>query len=613
MAANYLGGGGPETWMAEDGSMLYSPSALQGRRAYAMSLMRNQRETRNAGDGLNNAANSIFAAMLLKDADAADQKMLLQQKEGGDLFSKSMTTPGSTGAQQTYVQPGASTTTGYTPGTPITPSAWTDAINSKVPEEMRPYFQALYKGEGGMTGAKSSTGAWGGPQWLESTGKQYGLVGPGFDHRNDPERSTAAAVQFTNDNRAALAKALGREPTWQETALAHQQGAGGAIKLLTNPNARAGDVVPARNLQVNRIDPNLNAGAAAQQIMRYYNIPQSQQGAPPVQVAQGGPSMNMPVQMGPGVTSYGGGTGSGITPQHIAAAKWAMANPSIATAEQKAMAQDIFKRAQEPGAWQDLGNGMFRTPEGNLVHRQGSPIIQDNKAFQQDAYGNLKPLPVQTAGGQEGGPGFGGYASPNQIGLSDQQKETLKFYSGQREKHVAGMQQAASERQKLNALQSALNMVAQRGPVAEALQPFREVGASFGIKDIQAVKGQEAMAIRQSMNDIVNEMFTRGAISDGDRKAALQAVAGIGSFKNTEKALMDVLYNANSRRIGLGQISTLYNQGKLNDPTFIKYHDLIANDPNVSKNFMVDSETGEVSYFNPQTRREEIVVPGVRR
>lgn len=69
-------------------------------------------------------------------------------------------------------------------------------------------------------------------QFLKGTARDYGLANP-----FDPEQATDAAARLARDNAAALRRALGRDPTDSELYLAHQQGAGGAAKILTNPNA----------------------------------------------------------------------------------------------------------------------------------------------------------------------------------------------------------------------------------------------------------------------------------------------------------------------------------------------------------------------------------------
>jgi hypothetical protein len=75
-------------------------------------------------------------------------------------------------------------------------------------------------------------------QFIDSTRKQYGNFDP-----YDPVASSDAAARLAKDNSAHLQRAIGRAPTPSEMYLAHQQGAGGAAKLLTNPNAPAAQLV----------------------------------------------------------------------------------------------------------------------------------------------------------------------------------------------------------------------------------------------------------------------------------------------------------------------------------------------------------------------------------
>lgn len=77
-------------------------------------------------------------------------------------------------------------------------------------------------------------------QFMPQTWAQYG-------HGNiyDPAANTDAAMRYARDNEAAFTKAIGRPPTNGERYVMHQQGPGGAIKLLTHPDAMATDIVGA--------------------------------------------------------------------------------------------------------------------------------------------------------------------------------------------------------------------------------------------------------------------------------------------------------------------------------------------------------------------------------
>lgn len=71
-------------------------------------------------------------------------------------------------------------------------------------------------------------------QFLDGTAAQYGLK-----NKFDPVASAEAAARLTADNASTLSRALGRAPDGAELYLAHQQGAGGALNILRDPNGPA--------------------------------------------------------------------------------------------------------------------------------------------------------------------------------------------------------------------------------------------------------------------------------------------------------------------------------------------------------------------------------------
>lgn len=92
---------------------------------------------------------------------------------------------------------------------------------------------------GGNPNAQAGSSSAGGLfQFINSTWNAYGN-----GSRFDPSNATSAFVKFSQANFGALSNALGRNPTQGELYLAHQQGADGAIGLLSNPAARAADIV----------------------------------------------------------------------------------------------------------------------------------------------------------------------------------------------------------------------------------------------------------------------------------------------------------------------------------------------------------------------------------
>jgi len=95
-------------------------------------------------------------------------------------------------------------------------------------------------------------------QFIDSTAKDYGLT-----DKMDAVQSAYAAARLAADNREYLRKTLGRDPTAGELYLAHQQGAGGAAKILQNPNALAVDVVGQDAVRLNGGKPDMTAGEFA--------------------------------------------------------------------------------------------------------------------------------------------------------------------------------------------------------------------------------------------------------------------------------------------------------------------------------------------------------------
>lgn len=103
-------------------------------------------------------------------------------------------------------------------------------------------------------------------QFINSTAREYGLV-----DRYDPVESTDAASRLARDNANYLRRKLGREPTAAELYLAHQQGAGGAARLLADPNRRASEVVGADAVRLNGGNANMTSGQFADKWLDKFN------------------------------------------------------------------------------------------------------------------------------------------------------------------------------------------------------------------------------------------------------------------------------------------------------------------------------------------------------
>ena len=124
-------------------------------------------------------------------------------------------------------------------------------------------------------------------QFIDSTARNYGLT-----NKFDPAAATDAAARLAVDNKNALTQALGREPTAGELYLAHQQGAGGASRLLANPNARAVDIVGERAVSLNGGNPNMTAAEFASKWVNKVDGARTAQAAPQA----GAPTADVPAQ-----------------------------------------------------------------------------------------------------------------------------------------------------------------------------------------------------------------------------------------------------------------------------------------------------------------------------
>jgi hypothetical protein len=152
-------------------------------------------------------------------------------------------------------------------------------IDENVPEGMREFaYKMAYHESRYDPSAVSPTGATGLFQFTKGTGAQYGLVGENGDMRADPALNAQAFVKLTEANRSGLAKALGREPSYGELALAHQQGLGGATYLLTGKGSPKVIASIKQNLAHNNIKSTGRDAAA--QIASFYGFEIDGEGLP---------------------------------------------------------------------------------------------------------------------------------------------------------------------------------------------------------------------------------------------------------------------------------------------------------------------------------------------
>jgi hypothetical protein len=117
---------------------------------------------------------------------------------------------------------------------------------AKIESSLNPAAQNPHSSAGGLF------------QFIDATARDYGLA-----NRFDAAQATDAASRLARDNARTLKSVLGRDPTGGELYLAHQQGGGGARKLLRDRGARAVDVVGLQQVKLNGGTETMTAGQFA--------------------------------------------------------------------------------------------------------------------------------------------------------------------------------------------------------------------------------------------------------------------------------------------------------------------------------------------------------------
>ena len=283
-----------------DGGKAITPDDAKRRREIAMAMIQQgtaNRPIQHWAQGAANVAQALMGAYDMRQTDkqeaaareaskAQDAALLSAMGGGATAAAPAMAPQG--GGQAAPVPPPQD-------GVRASPDMFRMIEEQNAQAGLPPgYLTRTAQIESGMNPSaknpnSSATGLF---QFIDSTRKQYG----GFDPM-DPAASTQAAARLASDNRAALVKALGREPNAGELYLAHQQGAGGASKLLANPNARAVDLLGANAVRLNGGDENMTAGQFASKWTGKFGdgaspaAPQAAPVTPVQQVAQANPQL----------------------------------------------------------------------------------------------------------------------------------------------------------------------------------------------------------------------------------------------------------------------------------------------------------------------------------
>jgi hypothetical protein len=107
---------------------------------------------------------------------------------------------------------------------------------------------------------------------------EFQEYGPKGGARLNPEDNLMAGANLAQCDARQLAHILGKKPTDAQIYLAHQQGVTGALKLLENPNTRAGDLVGDSHIKENLGNPNAAAHIFTDMWAHIFNVGRSVNG-----------------------------------------------------------------------------------------------------------------------------------------------------------------------------------------------------------------------------------------------------------------------------------------------------------------------------------------------
>jgi hypothetical protein len=439
---------------------------------------------------------------------------------------------------------------------------------------------------GDVNAANPNSSARGPFQFINSTAQQYGLTNP-----NDPVASADAAARLTLDNRNALTQALGREPTQGELYLAHQQGAGGAIKILQNPNAPVSSAVGDTAAALNGGAPGMTGGQFAQKWTSRF----PGNAAAPAQVAQAGQDSTIPANAQPAQGFAIPGQPASAQPagkptmQQLAAA---ISNPWLSKGQQ-AVATALYQQRLKEGShsqetdnsgniWdvnRDTGQKTlslkkdptfstpFKDPDGNLVQRDATGRItvlnQADKAptsvseykFYRDNLGQgQEPMDYATWSTAKARAGASNIS--NNIDMNSGQTYDKQLAEGLGKSHASlanGVEDAKSRARDVAAMQGAIDQIQKNGGTTGGMGQSQMLELKKTINS-----GAAALGINTPFNE--NDISDKEFLTKFNRQmAGAQAKGAVGSrvtnfeMSNYLKANpgLDMSVTGNQRLLGI--------------------------------------------------------------
>lgn len=339
-------------------------------------------------------------------------------------------------------------------------------------------------------------------QFIPSTWKQYGGGASPFD----PGANLDATARLTTDNADVLRRSLGREPTQGELYLAHQQGAGAAAKLLANPDARAFDVVPPKNVLSN-LPGGLRGQASGMTAGQFASLWTGKFGDPSPAFASAAS------QARAGSSPAGGGAAPAPAPQQV---PMAQASPAI----------------PQPGAGAPV---MQLPPQAQAGPQPPNPTFA---SLDPQATGGATPEPERPAAVQSGPPLFASGGPAMQMPQEAQQPAApVAQPAPQAVQTAQAASPAAAAGPSPSAMPAAAPLAAPQQAAPVSVPPVRQPGSSpqqaqqlrtilqaaigSGDPTLQAVAGQ----LMQQMQPDYKFMEAAGSVYRTDKNGGIERVA----------------------------------------------------------------------------------------
>ena len=390
---------------------------------------------------------------------------------------------------------------------------------------------------GGNPNARNRSGATGLFQFMPATAKEYGV------NPLDPVSSIDGAARYAANAKQHLTQALGREPTLGELYLAHQQGPGGAARLLSNPNTPAASLVGVKAVTQNNGQADMTAGEFAQKWTGKFG--QGGGALPGVQqVAQAAPSAPQ---------------GGGMSPRVMGMMR-ALQNPYL-TPQTRALGMMMLKTEMEKAS-QDPNEGRLRELQVRQAEQNlsNAPLDTEGKALANErtrremgqigSTGDIREYEYAKSQGFQGTlPEYqqqlrkAGASSVTVGGGSDKQVfDAVATSADAARAAAAGMNSIREAR-------AAVTGGGIFGAGADARLGLQKIGALVGVADPAKIQNTETFrsAIAPQVAALMKATVGSTQISNADREFAEKAAGGAISLdQGTIARLLDIMERGNA-------------------------------------------------------------------